>query len=122
MNDTNTPHTTQTTGCPCCPTALFFEIGGVVYPALSTGPTWNGFLTPTVTRDVAQAMAANLSAEQGQAVMYLEGDTLVLPDLENGYPADRITPNADGSYSFGFIGWCFTHDDGPATYDQEATR
>lgn len=122
MTNTDTQDTTQTTGCSCCPTALFFEIGGVVYPALSFGPTWNRFVTPTVTRDVAQTMATNLNAEQDQTVMYLDGDTLVLPDLENGYPADRIAPNLDGSYSFGFIGWCFSWNEGPATCDQEANR
>lgn len=108
--------------CFCCYEALFFEIGGLVYPAVAFGPRWNGFVTPTITREIAERMAAALSAEQGQTVMYFDEDTLVIPDLENGFPADRITPNDDQTYTLGAIGWCFGWDEGPATYDQDTDR
>jgi len=110
--------------CPCCDSGLFFEIGGVVYPAVAFGRPWNGFMTPTVTREVAETMALALSADADDdcQTMHMDGDTLVICDQSGQDPDEHITPNHRGHYAFGFIGWCFCWDEGPATYDQEANR
>ena len=108
--------------CPCCDSGLFFEIGGLVYPAVSFGRPWNGFMTPTVTREVAEGIAHMLTGEGLDDAMEFDGDTIVIRDLNGGEPDEYITPNHRGHYSFGFIGWCFRWDEGPATYDQEVNR
>jgi len=103
--------------CPCCGTGLFFEFGGRVLPAVATGAHWNGFVTPIITRAIAAAVADVMDEEGVLSTMMLEGETLVVRDLE-GDLADENLPHPGGHYDLGGLGFAFSRDNGPADYDQ----
>lgn len=85
------------------------------FPAVSYGPTWNGWVTPVVTKetlvkfsetvkndeDIMEDLMENEEEYPGKVCVWI-GD-----DLWIG--GSQISPNEDGTYSFGFIGWTFIH-------------
>ena len=90
--------------CPCCDSGLFFEIGGDVYPAVAFGRPWNGFMTPTVTREVGEGVARMLTGEGLDDAMEFDGDTIVIRDLNGGEPDEYITPTTEATTPSGSSG------------------
>ncbi len=82
----------------------------VSWPAVTFGPTWNGFATPVVTRQTLREMLAR--SPEGHR---WEHDTVFVwstIDLEDGASpdpsaVDRISPRPDGTYDLGVLGWAF---------------
>jgi len=104
--------------CPCCGTGLFFEFGGRVFPAVATGKPWNGWVTPIVTRAVAEAIAHFMDEEGALCTMTFDGDTAVVRDLNGTQADDILTPTSSGHYDLGSLGFTFSRDNGPADYDR----
>lgn len=113
----NTQQSTQTV--PQQPTVPEWSLDhwweeGVSFPAVGYGQPWNGWATPIVTRETLENFRAKcasdeeimgsleeMSGEYEGKMLEWEGDSLWLD-------GSLISPNEDGTYSFGFIGWTFS--------------
>lgn len=69
----------------------------LVYPAVSYGNLWNGFVTPVVTRETLERVLAD-----GDEAIRWDGDRVWL-----GEEPTPFEPNADGLYDTAFLGWTF---------------
>lgn len=86
------------------------------FPAVGYGPRWNGWVTPIVTREtlekfrsacendeeIMESLREQVGEYEGKMLEW-EGDSLWLDGT-------LLSPSEDGTYSFGFIGWTFIHD------------
>jgi hypothetical protein len=86
------------------------------YEAVRFGPSWNGWVTPVVTKTVAehiverqQQIARDNPDIDSQMLAWHNDDLLVIEpdnDPENHPLADVIHPTEDGLYGIG-LGWCW---------------
>ncbi|MDV7176010.1 hypothetical protein R4144_22195 [Gordonia amicalis] len=81
-------------------TDLRFTIDGFesehLWTAVRFGPSWNGWATPVVTREVLESV---VEAAEGETLHFIE-TTAVLS-------GDKLRPDFEGNYDLGQIGWCF---------------
>ena len=88
------------------------------YEALSYGRPWNGWLALMVSREALEAMYQNgagdtpedevyfsLSFDENEVATFVEGS----PDSDSYTHA--ITPDENGGYDLGVLGWCFEEAD-----------
>lgn len=88
------------------------------YEAVSYGDTWNGWLTPVVTRQTLTALIRNEDPtgkrlkltfdDAGVATIY---DKSWDDALGVDYEPDTIQPDANGNYDLGLLGWPFDYTD-----------
>lgn len=78
------------------------------WPAERFGEPWNGFATPVVTRetlaDLLQSLGEGYRWEEDTAVVW---STIDLAPGEEPEEEDRLTPDFDGLYDLGELGWVF---------------
>ncbi|KQR10434.1 hypothetical protein [Cellulomonas sp. Leaf334] len=89
-----------------------FELDGYegYWPAVRFGDPWNGWATPVVTGTVLAGLLAHIDGGHRW-----DGDCAIVwptADLMPGEPhdpdiEDRISPDIDGQYDLGALGWTF---------------
>lgn len=96
---------------------LDFWSGVHEFPAVSYGTPWNGWATPVVTRETLEKFRATCEADEEimdslreQSGEY-EGKMLEWDGDSLWIDGTLISPREDGTYAFGFIGWCFIEVD-----------
>lgn len=82
--------------------------GRLSWSAERFGEPWNGFVTPTVTREVLKDLLISI----GDGHRWDAADAVVWPTIDlspDDQPEyeDRIEPGADGLYDLGPLGWTF---------------
>ena len=73
---------------------------GYAWSAVRYGQSWNGWVTPIVTRSVLESVVA---AAEGETLHFIETTAVI--------SGDKLRPDSDGNYDLGQIGWCFTKVD-----------
>lgn len=100
-----------------------FALDGVDrgWTAIRFGESWNGFLTPVVSREtlveLLNALGEGHRWEGKVAVVWPTVD-LAPGDEHDGDLEDRLLPDREGNYDLGVLGWVFVSEtglsDGPA--------
>lgn len=85
------------------------------WPAPALGPTWNGWATPHVTRDTLTRIlgAAVLSDDDRYTALHTTTDNRVRFLETDSGTTDLTTfsPDTDGFYDLGVLGWTFLTQD-----------
>lgn len=78
------------------------------WPAVRFGPTWNGWATPVVTREVlAEVLAASGEPHRWEGdVAWLGTPAADLRPGEEPEFYDPVHPSEDRTYDLGQMGWC----------------
>lgn len=87
------------------------------WEAVSYGPTWNGWVTPVVTRDTLQDLfdCATGGALEGDPVLsvvwHTNGTAMITEPFGEETMYYEIAPDADGHYDLAAMGWTFDYAD-----------
>jgi hypothetical protein len=76
------------------------------YEAVSFGATWNGWLTPVVTRATVEEL---LGDNDHYTIKFADNGTLTVTEPMGDELYDvEIVADTNGNYDLGLLGWCFT--------------
>lgn len=87
---------------------FMLDSGAARYDAVSFGKRWNGFETPTVTREIFERMIRTEDPHgQWYRLVFDNNRVATLHYLDRDGEDATVTPDAAGHYDLAVLGWQF---------------